>query len=213
MKKFLIIFIGIAFIGALAACSNGNQPNQQKSNDTNNNQNNKVTQDLKKYSQDPDKDTDQDFDLIGKLVQEDDDQITLAIKGKEVQIPKSTSFTINEEDSQKSLNNQLVKVEVGSKSQQAEEMELTAQAKANDDGVYEQDSDETKIIGTLTKETKQDLTIKVKSGERTYTKAADFEKDVKGAPKDLKGKTVRIELQNDGKVERLEYNPEDQNIE
>lgn len=212
MKKVFMIFFSILMIGVLAACTNGNQQDQDHT------QNKETTpepkqkaQDLKQYSQDPDKDKDQDFDLIGTFVKEDTDQLTLKIQGKEINIPKSKMFSVK--GTQKDLKDQLVKVEVGSKIQQAEEMELTAIARANNDGVYEQDGDETKIIGTFVSETDQELTIKVKNGNKTYKKTTDFEKDIKNAPADLKGKTVRIELQKDGKIESLDYEPEDQDLE
>ncbi|GIN66162.1 MULTISPECIES: hypothetical protein [Bacillus] len=168
--------------------------------------------DLKKYSYDKGRNSEDDFDLIGQYIQAEDDQLTIKVKDRELIIPKSRHFK-NKEDYD-DLMGKLVKVEVDGKSQEAEELELTPQAKADENGVYEQESDGgQKVIGTLVNETGRNVTVKVASGNQTFQKTADFERDVAESPQKLKGKTVRLEIQKDGKAESLDFEAEDQHLD
>ncbi|MBU5212747.1 hypothetical protein [Heyndrickxia oleronia] len=207
MRIKMIVLICLLSFG-LIACSTEKSPKDNS--DSSDHTHKQAQQDLKQYSQDPDKDSDQDFDLVGRLIEESDDQINININGKEVLIPKSKSFAVK--GSHNNLKNQLVKVEIGNHNQQAEEMELTALAKADRDGVYEKNDDETKIIGKYISETDKDITIQVKNGDKKYLKSPDYKIEGKLPSKQLKGKIVRLELQKNNKVKSLEYKQEDQNV-
>lgn len=138
--------------------------------------------------------------------------MTIKIKDQEVIIPKSKRFKNNED--YEDLMGKLVKVEVDGKSQEAEEIELMPQAKADQNGVYEQEKDGSrKIVATLVDETDKRITVKTKAGNKTYQKTADFERDIAESPEKLKGKTVRLSIQKDGKADSLDFEAEDQQLD
>lgn len=209
LKKALVYTVlSLAFV--LAGCATGAKENNgdQPSADTAK----QKAPDLKTYSLDKNIRSEEDFDLIGKYVHAEDDQITLEIKDKELIVPKSSRF--HSEEDHDDLIGKLVKVEVDGKTQEAEEAELMPQSKADQNGVYEQEKDGSrKIIATFVSESEQNITIKTKAGEKTYQKTADFERDVVEAPEKLKGKIVRLEIEKDGKAESLDFESEDQKLE
>lgn len=138
--------------------------------------------------------------------------MTIKIKDRDVIIPKSKRFKNNED--YVDLMGKLVKVEVDGKSQEAEEIELMPQSKADENGVYEQEKDGSrKIVATLVDETDKRITVKTKAGNKTYQKTADFERDIAESPDKLKGKTVRLSIQKDGKAESLDFEAEDQHLD
>ncbi|QHZ46511.1 MULTISPECIES: hypothetical protein [Bacillus] len=208
--KKAIVLGGLIVIALAAGCGGGAQEDDgnHKSAETAN----RKQGDLRKYSHDQNRRSEADFDLIGKLILAEDDQITLKIKDRELIIPKSRQF--KSEEAHDDLIGKLVKVEVDGKAQEAEEAELMPQAKADQNGVYEREDDGGQhIIATLVSESDHDITIKTEAGEKTYQKVSDFERDVAEAPEKLQGKTVRLEIQKDGKAESLDFEPEDQALD
>ncbi|WP_445430209.1 hypothetical protein [Bacillus atrophaeus] len=209
MKSLCIALIGLFMVGNLIGCTN--QQGSQENTTENHKSTHQNTSNLKKYSKDPDKNSDdEDFDLIGTLDTETSDQLTLVIDQKKVKVPKSSSFK-KEKIGNENVKGKLVKVEIDSKSQEAETLELTPQAKADSNGVYEKDDDgDFKLIGKLIKETDTNVTVQVSNGKKTYKKAADYKKDTEGISGDIQGKTVRLELKENNEVESLDIDPEDQ---
>ncbi|WNV80320.1 hypothetical protein RUL31_03075 [Bacillus atrophaeus] len=209
MKSFCIALIGLFMVGSLIGCTN--QQGSQENTTENHKSTHQNTSNLKKYSKDPDKNNDdEDFDLIGTLDTETSDQLTLVIDQKKVKVPKSSSFK-KEKIGNENVKGKLVKVEIDSKRQEAETLELTPQAKADSNGVYEKDDDgDFKLIGKLIKETDTNVTVQVSKGKKTYKKAADYKKDTEGISGDIQGKTVRLEVKENNEVESLDIDPEDQ---
>ncbi|MEC1262423.1 hypothetical protein P9D34_18760 [Bacillus swezeyi] len=212
MKHFktAIVLCGLAVFSMITACGSGAQEDggNQKTAETADRK--KV--DLRKYSLDQDSRTEDDFDLIGKLIHAEDDQMTLKIKDRELIIPKSKHF--KSEEDHDDLIGKLIQVEVDGKTQEAEEAELMPQAKADENGVYEREADGgQKVIGTLVSESDHDVTIQTEAGDKTYQKASGYERDIAEAPEKLKGRTVRLEIQKDGKVESLDFEAEDQKLD
>lgn len=210
LKKALVFSV-LSLAIVLAGCGTGaaekNNGNQSPADTAK-----QKAPDLKTYSLDKNIRSEEDFDLIGKYVHAEDDQITLEIKDKELIVPKSARF--HSEEDHDDLIGKLVKVEVDGKTQEAEEAELMPQSKADQNGVYEEEKDGArKIIATFVSESEQNITIKTKAGEKTYQKTADFERDVAEAPEKLKGKIVRLEIEKDGKAESLDLESEDQKLE
>jgi hypothetical protein len=104
-----------------------------------------------------------------------------------------------------------VNVEINAKNQNAESLELTPQAKADSNGIYEKDVDgDYSVIGKLITETDNDVTIEVSSGKKNYKKSKDFEQDNDNMSGDSKNKVVRLEVKKNDEVESLEIDPEDQ---
>lgn len=166
LKKALVFAVlSAAFV--LAGCgtgakeNNGNQPSADTAK--------QKAPDLKTYSLDKNIRSEEDFDLIGKYVHAEDDQITLEIKDKELIVPKSSRF--HSEEDHDDLIGKLVKVEVDGKTQEAEEAELMPQSKADQNGVYEQENDGSrKIIAAFVSESEQNITIKTKAGKKLIRK-------------------------------------------
>ncbi|MFE7083563.1 hypothetical protein [Priestia megaterium] len=210
-KKMIILCISLAGVlttGSLTGCSNQNDSPQNTSQSKNSSSENKSN--LQQYSKDPDSKQDEDFDLIGTLDKETNDELTLVIDGKKVKIPKSNGFK-KEKDTPKNIEGKQVKVEINDKNQNAESLELTPQAKADSNGIYEKDADgDYSIIGKLINETDNDVTIEVSSGKKTYKKSQDFEQDNDNTSGDSKNKVVRLEVKKNDEVESLEVDPEDQ---
>lgn len=206
-KKMLTLSISLAgalAAGALTGCSSQDNSSQNESSSSESKPN------LQQYSKDPDSKQDEDFDLVGTLDKETNDGLTLVIDDKKVKIPKSNSFK-KEKDTPKAIDGKQVKVEVNAKNQSAENLELTALAKADSDGIYEKESDgDYSVIGKLISETDKDLTIEVSSGKKTYKKSKDFELDNDNVSGDSKNKIVRLEVKKNDEVESLEIDPEDQ---
>ncbi|WP_270573927.1 conotoxin [Bacillus glycinifermentans] len=207
--KWTIMMTVLLVFAMFAGCTGGAQENDRQQPAD---QAARKKSDLRKYSHDKDKQTEDDFDLIGQYVQAEDDQMTIKIKDRDVIIPKSKRFKNNED--YVDLMGKLVKVEVDGKSQEAEEIELMPQSKADENGVYEQEKDGSrKIVATLVDETDKRITVKTKAGNKTYQKTADFERDIAESPDKLKGKTVRLSIQKDGKAESLDFEAEDQHLD
>ncbi|QDZ84619.1 hypothetical protein [Priestia megaterium] len=211
-KKMVVLCISLAgalATGSLAGCSNQNDSSQNASQSKNSSSEDKLN--LQQYSKDPDsKQQGEDFDLIGTLEKETNDELTLVIEGEKVKIPKSKSFK-KEKDTPKDIDGKQVNVEVDAKNNNAESLELTPQAKADSNGIYEKDADgDYSIIGKLINETDNDVTIEVSSGKKTYKKAKDFEQDDDNMRGDNKNKIVRLEVKKNDEVESLEVDPEDQ---
>jgi hypothetical protein len=225
MKKTFLTFplIGMLTIGTLAGCGTSEENTAQNGSDTNSTsetKNNAATNesdtsnDLKQYARDDNEQDDgmeDDFDLVGTLESEKDNELVMMIDKEKVTVKKASSFKTDEPDNTE-VKGKLVKVEVNAKNEEAESLELMPQAKADDNGVYDKDQDgEYNVIGTFVKEDDKSLTVKVKSGEKTYEKTADFEHD-DDSNQDLKDKVVRLEVTKDDKVESVEMNREDQNM-
>ncbi|MFE0565882.1 hypothetical protein ACFW1D_25745 [Priestia megaterium] len=210
-KKMVLLCISLAgalTTGSLTGCSNQNDSSQNTSQNENSSSENKSN--LQQYSKDPDSKQDEDFDLIGTLDKETNDELTLVIDGKKIKVPKSNSFK-KEKDTPKDIDGKQVNVEISAKNQNAESLELTPQAKADSNGVYEKDADgDYSIIGKLINETDNDVTIEVSSGKKTYKKSKDFEQDNDNMSGDSKNKVVRLEVKKNDEVESLEVDPEDQ---
>ena len=211
-KKMVVLCISLAgalATGSLAGCSNKNYSSQNASQSKNSSSEDKLN--LQQYSKDPDsKQQGEDFDLIGTLDKETNNELTIVIDGEKVKIPKSKSFK-KEEDTPKDIDGKQVNVEIDAKDNNAESLELTPQAKADSNGIYEKDADgDYSIIGKLINETDNDVTIEVSSGKKTYKKAKDFEQDDDNMSGDSKNKVVRLEVKKNDEVESLEVNPEDQ---
>ncbi|MFZ7825781.1 hypothetical protein [Priestia sp. J2] len=211
-KKMVMLCISLAgtlATGSLVGCSNQNESSQNTSQSENSSSENKSN--LQQFSKDPDsKQQGEDFDLVGTLEKETNDELTLVIDGKKVKIPKSKSFK-EEKDTPKDIGGKQVNVEIDAKNNNAESLELTPQAKADSNGIYEKDADgDYNIIGKLINETDNDVTIEVSSGKKTYKKSKDFEQDDDNMPGDSKNKVVRLEVKKNDEVESLEVNPEDQ---
>jgi hypothetical protein len=210
-KKMVLLCISLAgalTAGSLTGCSNQNDSSQNTSQHENSSSEKKSN--LQQYSKDPDSKQDEDFDLIGTLDKETNDELTLVIDDKKVKVPKSDSFK-KEKDTPKNIDGKQVNVEINAKNQNAESLELTPQAKADSNGIYEKDTDgDYSIIGKLIDETDNDVTVEVSSGKKTYKKAKDFEQDNENMSEDSKNKVVRLEIKKNDEVESLEVNPEDQ---
>lgn len=211
-KKMVFLCISLAgalATGSLVGCSNQNDSSQSASQSKNSSSEDKLN--LRQYSKDPDsKQKDEDFDLIGTLDKETKNELTLVINGKKVKIPKSKSFK-KENDTPKDIDGKQVNVEIDAKNNNAESLELTPQAEADSNGIYEKDADgDYSIIGKLINETDNDVTIEVSSGKKTYKKAKDFEQDDDNTSEDNKNKVVRLEVKKNDEVESLEVDPEDQ---
>ncbi|WP_244658330.1 hypothetical protein [Priestia megaterium] len=210
-KKMLTLSISLAgalTAGSLTGCSSQDNSSHNTSQNESGSSENKSN--LQQYSKDPDSKQDEDFDLVGTLDKETNDELTLVIDDKKVKVPKSNSFK-KEKDTPKTIDGKQVKVEVNAKNQSAENLELTALAKADSDGIYEKESDgDYSVIGKLISETDKDLTIEVSSGKKTYKKAKDFELDNDNVSGDSKNKIVRLEVKKNDEVESLEIDPEDQ---
>ncbi|KRD87931.1 hypothetical protein ASE51_26480 [Bacillus sp. Root147] len=210
-KKMVLLCISLAgalTTGSLTGCSNQNDSSQNTSQNENSSSENKSN--LQQYSKDPDSKEDEDFDLIGTLDKETNDELTLVIDGKKIKVPKSNSFK-KEKDTPKDIDGKQVNVEISAKNQNAESLELTPQAKADSNGIYEKDADgDYSIIGKLINETDNDVTIEVSSGKKTYKKSKDFEQDNDNMSGDSKNKVVRLEVKKNDEVESLEVDPEDQ---
>ncbi|MCY8991318.1 hypothetical protein [Bacillus atrophaeus] len=209
MKSFCTALIGLFMVGNLIGCTN--QQGSQENTTENHKNTQQNTSNLKKYSKDPDKNSDdEDFDLIGTLDTETSDQLTLVIDQKKVKVPKSSSFK-KEKIGNENVKGKLVKVEIDSKRQEAEALELTPQAKADSNGVYEKDDDgDFKLIGKLIEETAANVTVQVSNGKKTYKKADDYKKDTEGISGDIQGKIVRLEVKKNNEAESLDIDPEDQ---
>jgi hypothetical protein len=225
MKKTFLTFplIGMLTIGTLAGCGTSEENTAQNGSDTNSTSetnNNAATNesatsnDLKQYARDDNEQDDgmeDDFDLVGTLESEKDNELVMMIDKEKVTVKKASSFKTDEPDNTE-VKGKFVKVEVNAKNEEAESLELMPQAKADDNGVYDKDQDgEYNVIGTFVKEDDKSLTVKVKSGEKTYEKTADFEHD-DDSNQDLKDKVVRLEVTKDDKVESVEMNTEDQDM-
>ncbi|MEI2342139.1 hypothetical protein V8V54_26895 [Priestia megaterium] len=211
-KKMVVLCISLAgalATGSLAGCSNKNYSSQNASQSKNSSSEDKLN--LQQYSKDPDsKQQGEDFDLIGTLDKETNNELTIVIDGEKVKVPKSKSFK-KEEDTPKDIDGKQVNVEIDAKDNNAESLELTPQAKADSNGIYEKDADgDYSIIGKLINETDNDVTIEVSSGKKTYKKAKDFEQDDDNTSGDSKNKVVRLEVKKNDEVESLEVDPEDQ---
>ncbi|MFE4123174.1 hypothetical protein [Priestia sp. YIM B13486] len=210
-KKMVLLCISLAgalTAGPLTGCSNQNDSSQNTS--QNENSSSEKKSNLQQYSRDPDSKQDEDFDLIGTLDKETNDELTLVIDDKKVKVPKSDSFK-KEKDTPKNIDGKQVSVEINAKNQNAESLELTPQAKADSNGIYEKDADgDYSVIGKLINETDNDVTIEVSSGKKTYKKSKDFEQDNDNMSGDSKNKVVRLEVKKNDEVESLEIDPEDQ---
>ncbi|MGQ3378077.1 hypothetical protein ACT6P6_08445 [Priestia endophytica] len=206
-----IVVLGVSIVGALTMGSISGCSSEEKSPTVNTGTSQKQTN-LQKYTKYPEKNGNQDeeFDLVGTLDKETQDELTLIIDNEKVKIPKRNTFE-KEDEINGDIKGKLVKVEVNTKEQNAESLELPPQAKANDEGVYEKESDgDYNVIGKLISETSNEVMIEVHNGKKTYTKANDFEKDVDNKSQDIQGKVVRLEVKKDNKVESLEVESEDQ---
>jgi hypothetical protein len=210
-KKMVLLCISLAgalTAGSLTGCSNQNDSSQNTSQHENSSSEKKSN--LQQYSKDPDSKQDEDFDLIGTLDKETNDELTLVIDDKKVKVPKSDSFK-KEKDTPKNIDGKQVNVEINAKNQNAESLELTPQAKADSNGIYEKDVDgDYSAIGKLITETDNDVTIEVSSGKKNYKKSKDFEQDNDNMSGDSKNKVVRLEVKKNDEVESLEIDPEDQ---
>jgi RNase P/RNase MRP subunit p29 len=210
-KKMVILCISLAgalTTGSLTGCSNQNDSSSNTPQKESNSAENKLN--LQQYSKDTDSKQDEDFDLVGTLEKETNDELTLVIDDKKVKVPKSNAFK-KEKDTPKNIDGKQVNVEINAKNQNAESLELTPQAQADSNGIYEKDTDgDYSIIGKLIDETHNDVTVEVSSGKKTYKKAKDFEQDNDNMSEDNKNKVVRLEIKKNDEVESLEVNPEDQ---
>lgn len=210
-KKMVILCISLAgalTTGSLTGCSNQNDSSSNTQQKESNSAENKLN--LQQYSKDTDSKQDEDFDLVGTLEKETNDELTLVIDDKKVKVPKSNAFK-KEKDTPKNIDGKQVNVEINAKNQNAESLELTPKAKADSNGIYEKDTDgDYSIIGKLIDETDNDVTVEVSNGKKTYKKAKDFEQDNENMSEDSKNKVVRLEIKKNDEVESLEVNPEDQ---
>ena len=210
-KKMVILCISLAgalTTGSLTGCSNQNDSSSNTPQKESNSAENKLN--LQRYSKDADSKQDEDFDLVGTLEKETNDELTLVIDDKKVKLPKSNAFK-KEKDTPKNIDGKQVNVEINAKNQNAESLELTPQAQADSNGIYEKDTDgDYSIIGKLIDETHNDVTVEVSSGKKTYKKAKDFEQDDDNTSGDSKNKVVRLEVKKNDEVESLEVDPEDQ---
>ncbi|MGE7218614.1 hypothetical protein ACQKJC_19115 [Priestia koreensis] len=207
-KKMFVLSLSLASslsIISLTGCSNQNDssPNNDKST--------KHKDILQQYSKDPDsKKKNEDFDLIGKLKKETNNNLVLTIDNKEVEVPKSKLFQ-KDKDVPKDVIGKQVNLEINAKDQAAESLELTPQAKADANGIYEKDADgDYSVIGKLMEDTENEVTIQASATKKNYKKAKDFEYDNDNTSQDMENKIVRIELNKNNEVESLEMNPEDQ---
>ncbi|MDY0394494.1 hypothetical protein RWE15_08600 [Virgibacillus halophilus] len=72
------------------------------------------------------------------------------------------------------------------------------------------EDDGKKLVGKLVSDKKNEITVHVKSGDKTYQKSEDFEMD-KSAKKDkINGKVVQLDIDEHGKAEKLKYSWADQ---
>lgn len=207
-KKMFVLSLSLASslsIISLTGCSNQNDssPNNDKST--------KHKDILQQYSKDPDsKKKNEDFDLIGKLKKETNNNLVLTIDNKEVEVPKSKLFQ-KDKDVPKDVIGKQVNLEINAKDQAAESLELTPQAKEDANGIYEKDADgDYSVIGKLMEDTENEVTIQASATKKNYKKAKDFEYDNDNTSQDMENKIVRIELNKNNEVESLEMNPEDQ---
>lgn len=210
LKKALVFSV-LSLAIVLAGCGTGaaekNNGNQSPADTAK-----QKAPDLKTYSLDKNIRSEEDFDLIGKYVHAEDDQITLEIKDKELIVPKSARF--HSEEDHDDLIGKLVKVEVDGKRKKRKKPSLCRSQKPTKMAyMRRRKTADRKIIATFVSESEQNITIKTKAGEKTYQKTADFERDVAEAPEKLKGKIVRLEIEKDGKAESLDLESEDQKLE
>lgn len=194
--------------------SNDKKQTEQKQSQNNTKQNEEPKKDLKSYSKDPDKNdpSEGDFDLVGTLVKETDKTVTLDIKGKTVDINKKSSFEKEMKGFKDALEGKQVVVEVSTDNQEAESLKPTDRTRADKNGVYEKDDGKDRIIGKLVTNEKDQVTIETEDGKKTYKKTNDFELDDEAQKQndDLKGKYVHLHLDDQNKVEELEYSWVDQ---
>ena len=123
--------------------------------------------------------------------------MTLSIDDQLVKVPKRMEV----EGSQlKDMLNKEVEAEIDAATQEAISIELTPKAKADKDGVYEQDGNERKVVGIFIEESNKHITVKVPNG-KNVSKSTDFEKEEKGS---LKEKTVYLEINSANEVESIE---------
>lgn len=227
MKKYLpkaSLFLAAGVI--LAGCGNdtkntspqkdSSQPKQTESSNTSTSTSPNESAELKtlkNLSKDPDKNdsSEGDFDLVGKYVKENDDEITLEIHGKQVAIQKNSSFESDKKGMKGDWQDKQVVVEVSTDKAVAESVKPTDKTLADQDGVYDRDGNEKEIIGKLIKNDSNEITLQTPNGNKTFQKTHDFELDdeAKSQTK-LEGKMVRIETDDQGKAEELSYSWIDQ---
>lgn len=225
MKKYLpkaSLFLAAGVI--LAGCGNdtkstspqkdSSQPKQTESSNTSTSSNeNTELKTLKNLSKDPDKNdsSEGDFDLVGKYVKENDNEITLEVQGKQVAIQKNSSFESDKKGMKGDWQDKQVVVEVSTNKAVAESVKPTDKTLADQDGVYDRDGDEKEIIGKLVKNDSKGLTLQTPNGNKTFQKTHDFELDDEAKSQNkLENKTVRIETDEHGKAEELSYSWIDQ---
>ncbi|MFC7391847.1 hypothetical protein [Scopulibacillus cellulosilyticus] len=231
LMKQLALAAGFCLIMTLAitACSNGEKGNNADNNINNNghrkqnvsyNKNNINTPqnqngnrvDLKNYSKDQDKNTgDEDFDVTGKYVKENNNEIVLNINGDDIHIKKAAGYKKDLKGFKGSLKDKKVDVEVTHNQQLAKDLQPTPMTRADKNGVYERKHNgEVKVIGKLLSSDKSNVSIQVPNGKKTYTKTSDFKVDTDGQKVSLNGKIVRLEIDKHGKLKELKYNWVDQ---
>ncbi|GEL05718.1 hypothetical protein [Rummeliibacillus stabekisii] len=225
MKKYLpkaSLFLAAGVI--LAGCGNdtkstspqkdSSQPKQTESSNTSTSSNeNTELKTLKNLSKDPDKNdsSEGDFDLVGKYVKENNDEITLEVHGKQIAIQKKVSFESDKKGMKGDWQDKQVVVEVSTNKAVAESVKPTDKTLADQDGVYDRDGDEKEIIGKLVKNDSKGLTLQTPNGNKTFQKTHDFELDDEAKSQNkLENKTVRIETDEHGKAEELSYSWIDQ---
>ncbi|MFD2209670.1 hypothetical protein ACFSMW_08095 [Virgibacillus halophilus] len=188
------------------------QTNSQPVKNSDSNSDKGASKDLKQYSKDPDKNdpSEGDFDIVGKLVSETDGELILNIKGDKITIQKKSSFDKDMKGFKRDLKGKMVDVEISTKNQKAESLKPTRQTRADQDGVFKKEDDGKKLVGKLVSDKKNEITVHVKSGDKTYQKSEDFEMD-KSAKKDkINGKVVQLDIDEHGKAEKLKYSWADQ---
>ena len=95
--------------------------------------------------------------------------MTLSIDDQLVKVPKSSGMEV--EGSQlKNMLNKEVEAEIDAATQEAISIELTPKAKADKDGVYEQDGNERKVVGIFIEESNKHITVKVPNGKKRIKK-------------------------------------------
>lgn len=225
MKKYLpkaSLFLAAGVI--LAGCGNdtkstspqkdSSQPKQTESSNTRTSSNeNTELKTLKNLSKDPDKNdsSEGDFDLVGKYVKENDNEITLEVQGKQVAIQKNSSFESDKKGMKGDWQDKQVVVELSTNKAVAESVKPTDKTLADQDGVYDRDGDEKEIIGKLVKNDSKELTLQTPNSNKTFQKTHDFELDDEAKSQNkLEDKTVRIETDEHGKAEELSYSWIDQ---
>lgn len=225
MKKYLpkaSLFLAAGVI--LAGCGNdtkstspqkdSSQPKQTESSNTSTSSNeNTELKTLKNLSKDPDKNdsSEGDFDLVGKYVKENNDEITLEVHGKQIAIQKKVSFESDKKGMKGDWQDKQVVVEVSTNKAVAESVKPTDKTLADQDGVYDRDGNEKEIIGKLVKNDSKGLTLQTPNGNKTFQKTHDFELDDEAKSQNkLENKTVRIETDEHGKAEELSYSWIDQ---